>query len=127
MISILRYVAGPELIWLLACLGAGYFKRANILREGYYNKFIENYAIWIPIFILTLSMMLFSFPAIPRKYLLLRICIAALIGTHFFLDTFLKAHTEGGPGVGTIYIVGIGLILVAILVAVILKFIFIKS
>ncbi|HLF62161.1 MAG TPA: hypothetical protein VI603_00305 [Saprospiraceae bacterium] len=104
--KILKYLVGPELLWLLACLWASTFKKANVLHEGHYNQIIENWATFLPVIMLVLSMCLFAIPVIPKKFLLLRIILVAIIGTNFLLEYTLNAHTEGGPGVGTIYIVG---------------------
>lgn len=124
--TFLRYLAGPELIWILAYLWTSTFKRINFAREGHYNKLIENYAMFLPVIMIILTMCLYAFPMIPRKFLMLRIALVAMIGTNFLMENVLNAHTEGGPGVGTIYIVAYGFALFAIPLAIIFKVIFIK-
>jgi hypothetical protein len=81
---------------------------------------------FLPVIMIGITLCLYSIPFVPRKHLLLRICIAAIIGTHFVLEPVLNAHTEGGPGVGTIYMVGYMLLLIAIPVAIAVKTFLIK-
>jgi len=126
MTTILRYLAGPELIWILVCLWTSSFKRINFMREGQYNKLIENYAMFLPVIMIALTMLLYAFPMVPRKFLMLRIALVAFIGTNFLMENVLNAHTEGGPGVGTIFIVAYGFALFAIPVAIVMKHFFIK-
>jgi hypothetical protein len=124
--AILRYLVGPELIWILFCIWAGTLKHLNVAREGHYNKLIESYAQIFPVLVLAVTMVLYAFPWVPRNYLLLRIAIAALIGTHFLLERTLNAHVGGGPGVGMIYLVGYIILLFAIPLALIFKGLVIK-
>jgi hypothetical protein len=126
MSTVLKYLVGPELIWILACLWASTFKRINFLRDGQYNKLIENYAMFLPVVMIGLTMVLYAFPMVPRKFLMLRIAIVAFIGTNFLMEYVLNAHTEGGPGVGMIYMVAYGFALFAIPVAIVIKHFFIK-
>jgi hypothetical protein len=81
---------------------------------------------FLPVIMLALTMYLFAFPWLPKKFLLLRIIIAAIIGTNFLLEPILNAHTEGGPGVGMIYMVGYIILFVAIPIAIIFKVLVIK-
>jgi hypothetical protein len=78
------------------------------------------------VIILVLTMCLYAIPVVPRKFLMLRIVVVALIGANFVLSNILSSHSEGGPGVGTIYIVAYGFLLFALVAAIIVKVIFIK-
>lgn len=124
--KLLKYLAGPELIWILVCIPASMLQKINARRDGQLNQVIENWATWLPVLVLILCMTLYLHPVIPRQYLMLRIVLATLIGSHFFLEYVLNAHTGGGPGVGTIYIVAYILIIIALPVAAIIKGAFIR-
>ena len=121
MMTLLKYLAGPEVLWLLAYFISKPLKRINALHEGSYNQLLESFATWLPAVLLVLSIGLFGIPFAGKKLLLLRIILVAIIGTNFLLNNILNAHTEGGPGVGTVYIVGYGILLVAIPIAVVIK------
>lgn len=124
--NILKYLIGPELIWILACIWAGTVKKMNFARDGKYNTLIENWAMILPVIMIAITMLLFAIPVVPRKFLMLRISLVALIGTNFLMENILNAHTKGGPGVGTIYMVAYGFAFFAIVVAIVMKAIFIK-
>ena len=121
MINLLRYLVGPEVIWIAACLWSGTLKGINTTRGGALNQLIASYATYVPALLMILTVALFAIPFAGKKLLLLRIILVGLIGTHFLLQNILNAHTEGGPGVGTIYIVGYLLMPVAIIVSVLVK------
>jgi len=121
MINMLRYLAGPEVIWIIACLWSGTLKNINAQRSGAYNEIITSYGTYVPALLMLLTVGLFAVPFAGRKLLLLRIILVGLIATHFLMQNILNAHTKGGPGVGTVYIVAYLLALVAIPVAVLLK------
>jgi hypothetical protein len=87
---------------------------------------IESYAQIFPVLVVAVTMLLYALPWVPRNYLMLRIVIAALIGTHFLLERVLNAHVGGGPGVGMIYLVGYIILLFAIPLALIFKGLVIK-
>lgn len=124
---ILRYLFGPELIWIAACILASMFRQLNHVRQGQYNQLIESTATFLPVVVIALTMALYLIPWVPRPYLLLRIILTAIIGTNFLMSQVLSAHTTGGPGVGTIYLVAYVLVCIAVPVAVVLKYVLIKS
>jgi len=126
MVTLLKFLVGPEIIWILVCVWTSTFKKANMLKEGIYNQAIDSYATYIPALLLLLTLGLFALPFVTKKWLLLRILLVAFIGTHFLLSNVLNAHTVGGPGVGTIYIVGYILLIIAIPVAILVKYLVFK-
>ena len=63
----------------------------------------------VPLILLPLTFGLYYVPAAIKPWLLLRIWIVGLVGGHFVLNKCLMSHSEGGPGVGTAYIVGMGI------------------
>ena len=121
MTILLKYLVGPEVLWLLAYFASKPLKKFNALHEGSYNQILESSATWLPAVLLMLSIGLFGIPFAGKKLLLLRIILVAIIATNFLLENILYAHTKGGPGVGTIYIVAYGILLIAIPVAVVVK------
>lgn len=124
--AFLKYLIGPELIWIIAAVCAKALQNLQAAKAGQLNQWIEGYSVFLPIVLLALTMCLYAVPVVPKHLLLLRISIAAFIGTHFVIEPILNAHTEGGPGVGTIYMVAYILMIIAIPVAVVAKLIFIK-
>jgi len=124
--TFLKYLIGPELIWIIAAVCARAVKNMQAAKAGQLNQWIEGYSVFLPVVILALTMCLYAFHDVPKNLLLLRISITAFFGTHFVIEPILNAHTEGGPGVGTIYMVAYILMFVAIPVAVVAKLIFIK-
>lgn len=124
--AFLKYLIGPELIWIIAAVCAIAVNHLQAAKSGQLNQWIEGYSVFLPVVLLALTMCLYAIPTVPKNLLLLRISIAAFFGTHFLVEPILNAHTEGGPGVGTIYMVAYILMFVAIPVAVVAKLIFIK-
>lgn len=60
----------------------------------------------VPLVLIPLSFGLYYVPGCIRSWLLPRILVAGLIGSHCVLNDALLAHSQQGPGVGTAYIVG---------------------
>ena len=113
--SLLRWLIGPELSWLLFYVLAQILAKANANPPHTLDKFLENLHLWVPLAIL------FTFghwyiPAVEKSGLLLRIWIAGLIGGHLVLDAGLRGHSQQGPGIGTVYIVGWGTMLFALII-----------
>src|SRR5690606_25859868 len=108
-----KCLVGPEVIWIIAFLLAGLLRKINTQQGGKYNAMIEQ-STSLPVILLGLTMLLFFIPPSGRPYLMLRIALTAIIGTHFLMTPLLQAHTVGGPGVGTIYLVAYILIFLAV-------------
>ncbi len=124
--ALLKYIIGPEIIWILAAWWAGSFRQVNALRSGSYDAAIENYGMLLAAEITLACITLFLIPVVPRQYLMLRIVVISLIGSHFVLDDIVQAHTKGGPGAGMIYIAGFFLTIVAIGAVAVIKAVFIR-
>lgn len=43
---------------------------------------------------------------VEKRWLLLRVWIACIVGGHFVLEKIMGAYSEQGPGIGTAYLVG---------------------
>ena len=120
----LRYLIGPESLWLIAFVGIYYFGKHNVSTQGKYNDTLENMAYWLPLLMVLVCMGIFLIPSVPKSYLLLRIIVASLIGSHYAFTYCAGSHTVGGPGVGMIYIVGICFTIVFLIIGVFVKLFF---
>jgi hypothetical protein len=120
----LKYLIGPELIWLLAFIGIKYFGKYNISTHGKYNDLIENMAYLLPLVVVIACMGTYGLSVVPKGYLLIRIIVASIIGSHFVFSHCADSHTAGGPGAGMIYIVGICFTIACLIVADIVKLFF---
>ncbi len=115
MNRLLHLLTGPELLWTFF-----YFMVALITRMTHspvksMDSFWISMAYIIPLVLLPVSFLLYYFPGAIRSWLLLRLWIAGLVGGHFVLEKALQAHSEQGPGVGTAYILGMGLLFVVLI------------
>lgn len=110
----MRYLPGPELLWLILYGIATLVAKANVPPSKQLDKFIENCWFWVPL--LTLLMFaLWWIPPVEKRWLLLRMWIACLVGGHYVLDRVMRAYSEQGPGIGTAYIMGMIFIFVALI------------
>jgi hypothetical protein len=123
-VKALRYLIGPEAIWFLAFVGIKYFGKYNISTQGKYNDTIENMAYLLPLLMVIACMSIYYIPVAPKGYLLLRITIASVIGSHYIFSYCAASHTVGGPGVGMIYIVGLCSTIVFLIIAGLAKLFF---
>ena len=120
----LRYLMGPELLWLLTFIGIKYFGAFNIHIGGKYNDMIENMAYILPLVLIIACMGIYTINMAPKAYLLLRIIIASIIGSHFVFTYCADSHTVGGSGAGMIYILGVCLTIAFVFVAGLIKLFF---
>jgi hypothetical protein len=89
------------------------------------DGFWVNTAFSIPLVLVPLSFGLYWIPASVHKWFLLRMWIVGIIGSHYVLSRSLDAHSEGGPGIGTAYMMGmiiVFFVLIACSVFVLIKF-----
>ena len=107
----LNFLIGPELLWTLF-----YFIVILIIKSlnspvKTMDSFWVNTAFIVPLILIPLTFGLYYVPGVIRPWLLLRIWIVGIVGGHYVLSKSLSAHSEQGPGVGTAYIMGMGIIL----------------
>ena len=107
----INFLIGPELLWTVF-----YFIVILIIKSSNspvktMDSFWVNMAYIVPLILIPLTFGLYYFPGVIRPWLLLRIWIVGIVGGHYVLSKSLSAHSEQGPGVGTAYIMGMGIIL----------------
>lgn len=119
--KMLRYLIGPELIWLLAIVSMKYFGQYNIRTQGQYNNGLEKMAYILPILLIIACMTIYKINIVPKQLLLLRLIIASIVGSHFIFSYCAAAHTVGGPGAGMIYILGLCFTVMCLIVSCVIK------
>ena len=106
MAKLLQIFIGPELFWILMIL----LTRIGIKVSGAPSESMDStllaFTYIVPLVLIPLSFGLYYVPGCIRSWLLIRILVAGLIGSHCVLNDALLAHSRQGPGVGTAYIVG---------------------
>ena len=106
----LHFLTGPELLWVLYYVIIVIITRLTHSPVKGMDSFWISMAYIVPLILLPLSFLLYYFPGVIRPWLLIRLWIAGLVGGHFVLSKALLAHSEQGPGVGTAYMLGMGLL-----------------
>lgn len=110
MNRLLHFFFGPELLWMC------YYILIVALTKLTHSPLKSMDSFWIsmtyiiPLVFLPLSFMLYFVPGVIKSWLLLRLWIAGIVGGHFVLSKALLAHSEQGPGVGTAYMMGMGIL-----------------
>jgi len=110
MNKVLHFLIGPELLWIFFYLLVGAIIKSTHSPVKSMDSFWVNTAYIIPLILIPLTFMLYFIPGVIRPWLILRIWIVGIVGGHYVLNRSLSAHSEQGPGVGTAYIMGMGLI-----------------
>jgi hypothetical protein len=110
MNKVLNFLIGPELLWILFYILVGIVIRSTHSPVKSMDGFWVNTSFIIPLVLIPLTFMLYFIPGVIRPWLILRIWIVGIVGGHYVLNRSLSAHSEQGPGVGTAYIMGMGLI-----------------
>lgn len=121
----LSFVPGPEVLWLSFYIVVIIIIKATHSPIKTMDSFWVNTGFIVPLIFIPLTFLLYYIPGVTHNWLLLRIWIAGLIGGHFVLSKSLSVHSEGGPGVGTVYMMGMIFVIVMLLagsVFVIFKF-----
>ncbi len=108
-------LVGPEFFWLFLVAGSALIAKANIPVSQGIESFIEDLAFWIVIPVI-LTFGLWLVPKVEKRWLLVRVWFACIIGGHFVLTTALDAHSQQGPGIGTAYIVGMIVVIIFLIV-----------
>ena len=111
----LSLLIGPELVWLLTYVAVALLAKANDPPSQRVDNLIENLAFLIPV-VAALLFILWYVPDADKRWLLLRVWVAGLFGAHLSMEKGMLAYSEQGPGIGTAYIVGMGLVLVVLVV-----------
>ena len=106
---------GPELLWLFFYFMAGWMIKLTHSPIKSMDSFWVNTAFYVPLILLPLTFGLYFIPGVIRDWLLLRIWIVGIVGGHMVINRSLLAHSEQGPGVGTAYMMGIGLVFVVLI------------
>ena len=116
MNKVLHFLIGPELLWIFFYLLVGVIIKSTHSPVKSMDSFWVNTAYIIPLILIPLTFMLYFIPGVIRPWLILRIWIVGIVGGHYVLNRSLSAHSEQGPGVGTAYIMGMGLIFLMLVV-----------
>ncbi|HUR30715.1 MAG TPA: hypothetical protein VMZ69_04740 [Saprospiraceae bacterium] len=121
----INYLLGPEVLWLVFYMIVFVIIKTSHSPVKSMDSFWVNMAFIVPLVLIPLTFSLYFIPDVIHKWLLLRIWIVGIIGAHYVLSRSLEAHSEGGPGVGTAYIMGMGIVffmLIAGTIFVLIKF-----
>jgi hypothetical protein len=102
---------GPELLWVFFYMVVLILIKVTASPVKTMDNFWVSTAYLIPLVLIPLTFLLYYIPGVTRDWLLLRIWIVGIIGGHLVLNRSLLAHSEQGPGVGTAYMMGMGLVL----------------
>lgn len=124
-IQTMKYLFGPELLWLCFYGIANLIAKANMPPTKQLDKFIESSWFWVPVVCVALSFALWWLPFVERRWLLPRVWLAGIVGGHFVLEKIMAAYSQQGPGIGMGYLVGmilVGCLLVVGTVVVLIKF-----
>lgn len=109
-------VVGPELLWtFLYVIALAVIKWTSSPVKSM-DEFWVSMTYIVPLVLIPLTFGFYLLPDVAKSWLLLRIWIAGLVGGHLVLNRCLLAHSEQGPGVGTAYMVGMGLVLVVLVI-----------
>lgn len=101
----MKYIFGPETIWVLIYLIALLVTKNDILPPKTLDEIIINSWYWLPL-VTILSFGLYWLPLASNHWLMPRIWIVSLIFGHLTLEHLTSAYTQQGPGIGTTYIAG---------------------
>ena len=115
MNKLTNYLIGPELLWVLFYIIVILIIKSTHSPVKSMDAFWVNTAFLIPLVLIPLTFGLYYIPGVIRPWLLLRIWIVGIIGGHYLLTKGLSAHSEQGPGVGTAYMMGIGMIIIMLI------------
>ncbi len=116
MNRILHFLIGPELLWFFFYLVVLMIIKATASPVKSMDDFWVSTAYLIPLVLLPLTFLLYYVPGVIKDWMLLRIWIVGIIGGHFVLNRSLESHSEGGPGVGTAYMMGMIFIIIILII-----------
>jgi hypothetical protein len=107
---------GPELLWGFFYLVVLVIIKVTASPVKSMDDFWVSTAYLIPLILLPLTFLLYYVPGVIHDWMLLRIWIVGILGGHFVLNRSLNAHSVGGPGVGTAYMMGIIFIFIILVI-----------
>ncbi|MEP6793985.1 MAG: hypothetical protein ABJB16_06645 [Saprospiraceae bacterium] len=111
-----NYLIGPELLWVFFYMLVVILIKMTHAPIKSMDSFWVNTAFIIPLILIPVTFGLYYIPGVIRPWLLFRIWIVGIIGGHYVLSKSLSAHSEQGPGVGTAYIMGMGIIFIVLII-----------
>lgn len=111
----MRYLIGPELIWLLAYSIIILPVKMKLTITKGMDNFIETFWFWMPVFAL-FTFALWWIPSVEKNWLLLRVWLTCLIGGLYMLEKIMDAYDKTGSGVGTAWMVSAMLLVLALFV-----------
>ncbi len=114
MKRLIPFLLGPEVMWLIYYGWVLLIARLTSSPVRSMDSFWISTTYIIPLLMLPMTFGLYFVSMSFKPLLLLRLWIAGIIGGHLVLSRSLQAHSEQGPGVGTAYIFGMGLMLVVL-------------
>ena len=101
----MKYLIGPETIWILIYLLARLITKNDILPPKSLDALIVNSWYWVPL-LTVLTFTLYWIPYASNDWLILRIWIVSLIFGHLTLEHLTSSYSQQGPGIGTTYLAG---------------------
>ena len=116
MSKLTNLLLGPELLWLLFYVIVTLIIKATNSPVKSMDEFWVSMAYIVPLVLIPLTFGLYFLPGVITKWLIVRIWIVGLVGGHHVLNRSLTAHSEGGPGVGTAYMMGMALVFVVLVI-----------
>ena len=111
----MKYLLGPEMIWLLLYASAVNITKSQILPPKTLDEFIANSWYWVPLIVL-LSFSIYWMPFVGKNLLMLRVWVICLVFGHLLLEHLTSAYSQQGPGIGTTYIAGMLFTFIALIV-----------
>ncbi len=111
-----NYLIGPELLWVFFYMVVVLLIKITHSPIKSMDSFWVNTAYIIPLVLIPVTFGHYYIPGVIRPWLLLRIWIVGIVGGHYVLSKSLSAHSEQGPGVGTAYIMGMGIIFIILII-----------
>ena len=101
----MRYLIGPEVLWLVYYGAATLLVRFGNPHSKPLSYFIQTSWFWIPVLALPLFS-LWWFPEVNKDWLLLRVWVASILGGHYTLYKIINASPIQNSGTGMGYLAG---------------------
>lgn len=111
----MRYIIGPELLWLLIYGVANLIAKANMPPTKSMDDFIEKCWFYVPLLVL-LCFALWWLPMVEKNWLLLRVWVVSILAGHFVLEKIMGAYSTQGPGIGMAYLAGMLILFILLII-----------